>query len=190
MKVGANPRYEVFYRELKRLTPRFSKWQGVAFRAAPLEFSRLEKLLDGKGSLEAGGRWTMERTSGTSQRKPSGFLSNIARPTAGRFSSVKDFCEAYAVTHETFTRLAGFSPRAVANWAQGQEPSVSTKRRLNELQRLFLALAERVKAEAIAPWLKEPNPAFDGSTPVQVIERGETDRIWRMIYELQSGEPG
>ena len=25
--------------------------------------------------------------------------------------------------------------------------------------------------------------------PLQVIERGETDRIWRMVYELDSGEP-
>ncbi len=33
------------------------------------------------------------------------------------------------------------------------------------------------------------NPAFDGSTPPQVIERGETDRIWRRVYELESGEP-
>ncbi len=32
-------------------------------------------------------------------------------------------------------------------------------------------------------------PAFDGSTPLQVIERGETDRIGRMVYELESGEP-
>ena len=38
-------------------------------------------------------------------------------------------------------------------------------------------------------WLKDPNPAFDGSTPLQVIERGETDRIGRMVYELESGEP-
>jgi hypothetical protein len=47
-----------------------------------------------------------------------------------------------------------------------------------------------VSKEAIGPWLKEPNLAFDGSTPIQVIERGEIDRIWRMIYELESGEPG
>ena len=46
-----------------------------------------------------------------------------------------------------------------------------------------------VSPEAIGPWLKDPNPAFDGSTPLQVIERGETDRIWRMVYELESGEP-
>ncbi len=62
MKVRANPRYELFHAELKRLKRRFSKWQGVAFRAAPLEFSRLETLLDGKGSLRAGGRWSAAGT--------------------------------------------------------------------------------------------------------------------------------
>ncbi len=58
------------------------------------------------------------------------------------------------------------------------------------MKRLFTALEQLVAKEAIGPWLKEPNMAFDGSTPFQVIERGETDRLWRMIYELESGEPG
>jgi len=38
-------------------------------------------------------------------------------------------------------------------------------------------------------WERSSRPAFDGSTPLQVVERGETDRIWRMVYELESGEP-
>ena len=42
----------------------------------------------------------------------------------------------------------------------------------------------------VAEWLQEPNLAFDGSTPLQVIERGETDRLWKMIYLLESGDPG
>ncbi len=59
-----------------------------------------------------------------------------------------------------------------------------------DMKRFFAALKTLIVRDAIGPWLKESNPAFDGSTPLQVIERGETDRIWRMIYELQSGEPG
>jgi hypothetical protein len=85
--------------------------------------------------------------------------------------------------------MTGFSPRAVANWSQGAKPSASTARRLTETKRLFATLETLISPEAIGPWLKEPNPAFDGSAPLQVIERGETDRIWRMVYELQSGEP-
>jgi DNA-binding transcriptional regulator YiaG len=121
--------------------------------------------------------------------KATDFLASLGSRAPQHFL-VKDFCKSYAVTQDTFTRLAGFSPRAVANWAQGRKPSTSTERRLAEMDRIFKALEKLVVREAIGPWLKEPNPAFDGSTPLQVIERGESDRIWRMIYELESGEPG
>ena len=103
--------------------------------------------------------------------------------------SVKDLTNRYAISYDTLTRMTGFSLRAVSNWSQGSKPSSSTARRLTEIKRLFAALEKLVSPEGIGPWLKEPNPAFDGSTPLQVIERGETDRIWRMVYELESGEP-
>jgi len=109
------------------------------------------------------------------------------QPTA---LELKEFCGCYGLTQEMFTRLTGFSLRAIANWAKGETPSDSSRRRLNETNRIFAALGRLLKREIIAGWLKEPNPAFDGSTPLQVIERGETDRIWRMIYELESGAPG
>lgn len=43
--------------------------------------------------------------------------------------------------------------------------------------------------DEVVQWLETPNEAFEGSTPLQVIERGESDRIWRMVYFLRSGEP-
>ena len=122
--------------------------------------------------------------------KADAFLSTARTGIASRGLDVREFCSSYGVTQDTFTRLTGFSPRAVAHWSQGRKPSESTGRRLMELKRIFGALGELVSPEAIGPWLKEPNPAFDGSTPLQVLERGEADRIWRMIYELESGEPG
>ncbi len=57
MKVKSNPRYDALVAELKKFRRLYSKWEGVAFRAAPLEFARLTKLLDGKGNLKIGGRW-------------------------------------------------------------------------------------------------------------------------------------
>ena len=103
---------------------------------------------------------------------------------------MRTFCDLFGVTQDSFTRLTGFSPRAVAHWASGRTPSGSAQKRLTELTRLFDALSDMVDAKAIGEWLKQPNPAFDGSTPLQVIERGETDRIWRMIWELQTGNTG
>ena len=104
--------------------------------------------------------------------------------------SVRAFCDSFGMTQDSFTRLTGFSPRAVAHWASGRTPSGSAQKHLTELTRLFDALSDMVDAKAIGQWLKQPNPAFDGSTPLQVIERGETDRIWRMIWELQTGNTG
>src|SRR5437660_12440286 len=95
--------------------------------------------------------------------KANRFLSTVQ--TAGRLRGldVKEVCDSYGVTQDTFTRLTGFSPRAVAHWAQGRKPSVSTERRLAELGRLFDALEKLIPNESIGPWPKEPNPAFDGS---------------------------
>jgi hypothetical protein len=58
------------------------------------------------------------------------------------------------------------------------------------MSRLFDALAEVVLAPQIGPWLDSLNPAFEGSTPLQVIEPGESDRLWRMIWELRTGNSG
>jgi hypothetical protein len=55
---------------------------------------------------------------------------------------------------------------------------------------LFDALAEIVPASQIGRGLDIPNLAFEGSTPLQVIERGESDRLWRMIWELRMGNSG
>jgi DNA-binding transcriptional regulator YiaG len=117
------------------------------------------------------------------------FLSTLKTPAA-RDLAVQEFCDSYSLTHDTFTRLTGFSARTVAHWARGRKPNGSSARRLTELNRLFGTLDKLIAKDTIGPWLKEPNPAFDGSTPLQVVERGESDKVWRMIYELESGEPG
>ncbi len=61
---------------------------------------------------------------------------------------------------------------------------------LVEMARLLGGLARVMEPAEVGRWLKAPNSAFDGLTPLQVVERGESDRIWRMLYDLGSGQPG
>ncbi len=96
----------------------------------------------------------------------------------------------FKMTQPVVVRLTGFSPRSVAKWSEGVPPSPKQEKALMEMDRLLDGLARVMKPEQIGRWLKSPNPAFDGSTPLQVVERGETDRIWRMLYDLESGQPG
>jgi DNA-binding transcriptional regulator YiaG len=107
-----------------------------------------------------------------------------------RPEAIREFCRQINITMDTFTRLVGASRRTVAAWLAGNPPNRANQRNVSEISRLFDALAEVVPASQIGPWLDTPNPAFEGSTPLQVIERGESDRLWRMIWELRMGNSG
>src|SRR5438105_10601268 len=92
------------------------------------------------------------------------------------------------LTRVDFARLVGLSERSVANWEAGADLKESSLRTIIEIGRLYAKLGQSfASADQLASWLKTPNKAFGGSQPLQVIERGEIDRIWRMIYFLESG---
>ena len=104
--------------------------------------------------------------------------------------AVEKIASKFGLQQETLSRMTGFSLRAVANWSSGKSPSAPVRRALVEMDRLLDSLSRLMKPKEVGRWLKEPNPALDDSTPVQVIERGQIDRIWRLLYFLESGEPG
>ncbi len=107
---------------------------------------------------------------------------------AAKVSTIRALREAMQLPRKTFCRLIGFSERAVAEWESGhQVPNELAERRLHELQRLQEGLSKVVKSEVVPHWMTTPNDAFGGLKPLEVIERGETDRLWRMIYFLESG---
>jgi len=86
-------------------------------------------------------------------------------------------------------RLFPVSVRTLQTMESGAKLTEPQVRRLNELTRLTNALAEVIRREYLGHWLKEPNSAFSGLKAVEVIERGEVDRIWSMIHFLRSGVP-
>lgn len=84
-------------------------------------------------------------------------------------------------------RITGYSIRSIASWEGGKPLSESARQKLTETERLRIALSEIIPANEVGEWLRTPNPAFEGQTPIQVIERGESDRIWRMIWQINAG---
>jgi DNA-binding transcriptional regulator YiaG len=88
-----------------------------------------------------------------------------------------------------FARLLPVSVRSLATLESGTPPTDVVARRLIELKRLINALSEVMKQESIGTWVQTPNEAFDGLKPLEVIDRGEIDRLWSMIYDLRSGVP-
>lgn len=89
-----------------------------------------------------------------------------------------------------FCRVVNVSERTIAKVESETVTAEKLKRPYNEVYRLLEALDEVVDAKLLGKWFQEPNDAFDGLKPMEVIERGEIDRVWNMVYELRSGMPG
>ncbi len=105
-------------------------------------------------------------------------------PGAGLVAEVR---RKLGLSRKAFSRLTGYSERAIANWESGAKPDEPGLRRVRETERFQARLAELVRPDAIPEWLDTPNDAFDGLKPLEVIERGEIDRLWNMIFYLESG---
>lgn len=88
-----------------------------------------------------------------------------------------------------FARLVPISQRSLATLESGTPPTPIIARRLTELKRLIDALSEIVQEDSLGTWMQQPNDAFDGLKPMEVIDRGQSDRLWEMIFNLRSGNP-
>ena len=92
------------------------------------------------------------------------------------------------VSQKLMSRLVSLSLRKISELENTKKkPSPQTQQRLNEIGRLQEALVEVIAPEYVAEWLETPNDAFDGLKPIEVIDRGEIDRIWQMLFFLRSG---
>ncbi|MFN0242751.1 MAG: helix-turn-helix domain-containing protein [Planctomycetota bacterium] len=102
--------------------------------------------------------------------------------------SAREVRSGFGLSREKFARIAGASVRALANWESGElAPNEAARLKLVELDRLRRALEGVLESGAIPAWIDQPNAAFDGLKPLEVLERGEVDRLWRMVFLLESG---
>lgn len=90
---------------------------------------------------------------------------------------------------QMFGRIVNVAERTIAKVESGDSAD-KLKRPYNEVYRLWEALCELVDPESLGLWFQTPNDSFDGLKPIEVIERGEIDRLWDMVFELQTGMPG
>ena len=129
----------------------------------------------------------------TLRRRPrqAGNLIAASVAKASELSSKKQVAAlrvALNMPRSKFARLVGRTERAVIDWESGRsDPQGLSRQRILELQRLTDALCGLFNIKRLGQWFDTPNPAFSGLKPIEVIERGETDRLWQMIFELRAG---
>jgi DNA-binding transcriptional regulator YiaG len=92
------------------------------------------------------------------------------------------------VSQEVMARLLAISLRTLSRLEGSIEPP-KPPRAFGELSRLTEGLLSIIRKESLGSWIDRPNEAFGGLKPIEVIERGEVDRIWKMIHQVGSGQP-
>lgn len=95
-----------------------------------------------------------------------------------------------AMPRPLFGRLVNLSERTIAKVEATGCVVEKLKRPYNEIYRLLEALGDVVDPKSLGLWFQTPNDAFDTLKPLEVIERGEIDRLWDMVFRLRSGMPG
>ena len=92
------------------------------------------------------------------------------------------------LSRSEFARLVGASERSIAAWEEGDEPGEAHSRLLRQVQRIFEAASKVMKPDFIGTWLKTPlRDGLDGLKPLEAMERGEHDRVWRLLFSVESG---
>jgi CheY-like chemotaxis protein len=91
-----------------------------------------------------------------------------------------------SVSQETLSRVLNVSARTVHRWLKGTRP-----RRTRELNRLFeiVALLEQTLPgdDAIRSYLSHANPVLQGEKPLDLLVRGEFDRVAADLLAIQEG---
>ena len=120
--------------------------------------------------------------SGRSRPGKAPALGNPVR----RAPAVAEIRKRIGFSQTEFARITSYSTRAVADWEAGKTLDDRARRKVTEVDRLTKALSELMPAGHVGKWLREENDAFGGRSPLTLIERGESDRLWQMIHQIDA----
>ncbi len=115
-------------------------------------------------------------------------LAQAPVPAASKVTA-RSLREQLGMTRPVFARIAGVSERTVAGWESGSQPSTAGARSLSQLRAVVAACERVVQADYVGTWLVTPNEALGGLKAIECIERGETERVLRVLFFWEAGIP-
>jgi DNA-binding XRE family transcriptional regulator len=89
------------------------------------------------------------------------------------------------MSRDDFCRLLNVSVRTLAAVEYCENQGNKLCRPYAELARLCLALSRLMPVEALRGWFTVPVARCGGMKVVDIIQRGEIDRLWQLIFQAQ-----
>jgi Predicted transcriptional regulator len=100
---------------------------------------------------------------------------------------IKDLRKFFNLSQERFAHVIGYTSRSVAGWENGAPISRHAVRAIQNLRSIKERLEALFEGKEIKRWLHTPNSMFNGKTPIDMMTRGETDRILQALIRLEEG---
>ena len=97
--------------------------------------------------------------------------------------------EELQLSHEVLARLIACSQEQIEEWETGKPLPTETRQRIKDILGIKSELEKLMQRDFIAEWLEKPNESLDGQTPLEILERGEFDRIRDWIHDTVFGGP-
>jgi hypothetical protein len=90
------------------------------------------------------------------------------------------------LSDRTIAAATGAKPSTVRGWLAGRsEPTGVRAERLIELAEMTSRLARVLRREMIGVWLNRPVLALDDEKPIELLARGDYQRVAKLIAELE-----
>ncbi len=127
----------------------------------------------------------LRSSAGTSERRLQALPRRAPVPQP---LSVAELRANLGLSRALFSRMVGASERSVASWETGRGPSSrAAKQAVGHAQRIYDTASRVMKSTYVGTWLVTPLDVFGGLKPLEVIERGEYDRVWKELHIWESG---
>lgn len=102
--------------------------------------------------------------------------------------TIEKITEDFSISIETLARFLNTSTRTVMRWKkEGVKPSIQHRERLEKLAYIDRRLRQALKPEAIERWLHAYNDSLGGKRPIDLLARGQYNKVLSAIAQLEEG---
>jgi hypothetical protein len=107
---------------------------------------------------------------------------------AAHAQTIEQITADFSISIETLARFLNTTSRTVMRWKrEGVEPSIHHRQRLEKIAYIDRRLRRVLKPEAIERWLHAYNDSLGGKRPVDLLAKGQYEKLLSAIAELEEG---
>jgi len=102
--------------------------------------------------------------------------------------TIEQITEDFSISIETLARFLNTTSRTVMRWKkEGVKPSSHHREKLEKIAYIDRKLRQVLKPEGVERWLHAYNDSLGGKRPIDLLAKGQYDKLLAAIAQLEEG---